>query len=55
MNEVTQLQYLHNFDFNSVVIPKILGTSNDGIIELSNIKPKKYSQNLKITNLHIRY
>jgi hypothetical protein len=52
-NEIAKLLYLHEVEFKRLVIPKVLDSSIDGIVELSNIKPRNSFQNSKLTSLHI--
>ncbi len=52
-NETTQLQFLNDIKFTRLVVPKVLGNYEDGIIELTNIKPASYQQNTKLTEQHV--
>ena len=52
-NEIHQLNSLSSYSFKKLVVPTILDSSVDGIVELSNIKPNKPKQFSKVTKLHL--
>jgi hypothetical protein len=52
-NELKALNLLKSFKFDKLIIPELLDRSEDIIVELGDIKPKKYNQNTELNNLHI--
>lgn len=52
-NESKRLTYLKGIEFNKLIIPAILHYSPDSVLEITNIKPVKYSQKPDLCDLHI--
>ena len=53
-NESKCLKYLNSFEFNTIVVPKLLSNNKQDTIGLSNIKPKKFQQNSTLTDIHVK-
>jgi hypothetical protein len=54
-NEIDKLEYLGGKQFKTLVIPEILDSQKElGIVELSNIKPNTYSQDVELERLHFK-
>jgi len=53
-NEAKTLQYLNRNSFKALVIPELLSHSEEDTIGLSNIKPKKFQQDSRLSNVHIK-
>lgn len=53
-NEAESLKYMSTFNYNTLVIPKLLCDNKKDTIALSNIKPKTYKQSPILTSLHIK-
>lgn len=52
-NEAMCLEYLNTFEFNTMVVPKLLSNNEIDTIGLSNIKPKSFHQDSSLTNEHV--
>ena len=52
-NEIETLNLLQSFEFNKMIVPKLLDRNENSISELENIKPKRYKQNTELNSLHI--
>lgn len=52
-NEIGTLNLLQSFEFNKMIVPKLLDRNENSIAELENIKPKRYKQNTDLNSLHI--
>jgi hypothetical protein len=52
-NEIETLNLLKSFEFNKMIVPKLLDRNENSIAELENIKPQKYKQNTKLNSSHI--
>ncbi len=53
-NEARVLSLLQEIDFKTLVVPKILKNFDKGRVEISNIKPKKYWQDTKLKDIHLK-
>lgn len=52
-NEARCLEHINTYEFNSMVVPKILSNNKQHTIAISNIKPQKFQQKSKLTELHV--
>lgn len=52
-NEINTLNFLSSLELKKIITPELLGSSEDSIAELSNIKPKKFIQNTALNAIHI--
>jgi hypothetical protein len=52
-NEYQCLEYLSEFEFHNMVVPQLLRKNTGDSIEISNIKPKVFMQDAKVTDTHV--
>jgi len=53
-HEVVQLNYLNGLEFAHLVVPRVVDANRNGIVELTNIKPRHALQVASINPEHIR-
>lgn len=53
-NEATCLKYLNTFEFNKIIVPELLSNNEKDTIGLSNIKPNRFQQKSRLSDVHVK-